>query len=98
MTDHALHDSQQELEAKNQEIAILEGQKANLQGINTTLIGYTQFLKDQIAFMEATLGGNTDDSQSTTNTPDDDDQEMEEDPEEPEMEEDPEEPIFIEDE
>ena len=33
--------------------------------------------------MEATLGENTDDSQSATHTPEDDDHEMEEDPEEP---------------
>ena len=39
MTSHALHVSQQELEARNQEIAILEGQKTNLQNINTTLVG-----------------------------------------------------------
>ena len=70
----------------------------NLQNINTTLVGHTQFLKNQLDFMEATMGEGTDDSQSVTHSPDGDDQEMEEDPEEPEMEEDPEEPIFVEDE
>ena len=89
LTSHALHVSQQELEARNLEVATLTGQKNNLQNINTMLIGYTQFLKDQIAVMEATLGENTEDSLSATHTPDADDQEMEEDPEEP---------IFIEDE
>ena len=89
VTSQALHVSQHELEAKNQELAMLKEQMTNLQNINMTLINYTQFLKGKIALMEATLGENTDESQSATHTPDADD---------PEMEEDPEEPILIEDE
>ena len=87
--DTTVHVSQHELEAKTQEIASLKEQMANLQEINTTLVGHTQFLKNQLDFMEATLGENTDDSQSATHTPASNDQDMEEDPEEP---------IFIEDE
>ena len=82
-TRHALHVSQQELEAKTQEVASLKGQIMNLQSINNTLINYTKFLKNQLDAMEATSDGSTQDSQLETHAPDGDDHEMEEDPEEP---------------
>jgi hypothetical protein len=87
--DWTICKNQQELEARAQEIANLKEQVANLQSINTTLIGHTQFLKNQLDFMEATMGEGTDDSQSATHSPVNEDLEMEEDPEEP---------IFIDDE
>ena len=71
-TVHALRVSQQELEAKTQEVASLKGQMMNLQNINETLINYSKFLKSQLDFMEATLGGSTDDSQPETHAPDSD--------------------------
>ena len=82
-TRHALHVSQQELEAKNQEIAMLKEQMTNLQSINTTVINHTKFLKNQLEAMEATSDGSTQNSQLETHAPDGDDHEMEEDPEEP---------------
>ena len=88
-TVHALRVSQQELEAKTQEVASLKGQMMNLQSINNTVISYTKFLKNQLDSMEATSDGSTYDPQPETHAPDGDDQEMEEDPEEP---------IFVEDE
>ena len=84
-----LHYTHQELDAKNQEITNLKEQVANLQDNNTTLIGHTQFLKNQLEDMEAMMEEVTDETQSATHTPD---------AEEPEIEEDPEEPIFMEDE
>ena len=90
-TVHALRVSQQELEAKTQEVASLKGQTMNLQSINDTLISYTKFLKNQLDSMEATSDGSTYDSQPETHAPDSDGDDQE-------MEEDPEEPIFVEDE